>query len=217
MSVTATKIKLRKGEMYRKMGEVEKETADKNMKQNKENQKATSENAKKADESKPTEVLDITTMAEYIKLQDELKLAKEAVKESMEMVKSFKQDVDRIKERSERMTEELTEKITIGLAGKVIPILDNFEKSLEHISNENDKKGVEMIFNGLKNALKDMKVYSLELNSGVFDPEKMEAVSAVNAENDDQVGTIHSVVRTGYYYEPTDKVIRYTQVVVYNK
>ena len=203
--------------MYRKMGEVEKETADKNLKQNKENQKATSENAKKADESKPTEVLDITTMAEYIKLQDELKLAKEAVKESMEMVKSFKQDVDRIKERSERMTEELTEKITIGLAGKVIPILDNFEKSLEHISNDNDKKGVEMIFNGLKNALKDMKVYSLELNSGVFDPEKMEAISAVKAENDDQVGTIHSVVRTGYYYEPTDKVIRYTQVVVYNK
>ena len=199
------------------MGEVEKEKADKSTMQNKDNRKATSENSKKAEEGKPTEVLDITTMKEYIQLQAELKLAKEAVKESMEMVKSFKQDVDRIKERSERMTEELTEKITISLAGKIIPILDNFEKSLEHISNENDKKGVEMIFNGLKNSLKDMNVYSLELNSGVFDPEKMEAISAVKADNDDIVGTIHSVVRTGYYYEPTDKVIRYTQVVVYNK
>ena len=203
--------------MYQKMGEVEKEKADKSTMQNKDNRKATSENSKKAEEGKPTEVLDITTMKEYIQLQDELKLAKEAVKESMEMVKSFKQDVDRIKERSERMTEELTEKITISLAGKIIPILDNFEKSLEHISNENDKKGVGMIFNGLKNSLKDMNVYSLELNSGVFDPEKMEAISAVKADNDDLVGTIHSVVRTGYYYEPTDKVIRYTQVVVYNK
>ena len=199
------------------MGEVEKEKADKSTMQNKDNRKATSENSKKAEDSKPTEVLDITTMQEYIQLQDELKLAKEAVKESMEMVKSFKQDVDRIKERSERMTEELTEKITISLAGKIIPILDNFEKSLEHISNEDDKKGVEMIFNGLKNSLKDMNVYSLELNSGVFDPEKMEAISAVKADNDDIVGTIHSVVRTGYYYEPTDKVIRFTQVVVYNK
>lgn len=203
--------------MYQKMGEVEKEKADKSTMQNKDNRKATSENSKKAEDSKPTEVLDITTMQEYIQLQDELKLAKEAVKESMEMVKSFKQDVDRIKERSERMTEELTEKITISLAGKIIPILDNFEKSLEHISNEDDKKGVEMIFNGLKNSLKDMNVYSLELNSGVFDPEKMEAISAVKADNDDIVGTIHSVVRTGYYYEPTDKVIRFTQVVVYNK
>lgn len=168
-------------------------------------------------DDKPTEVLDITTMSEYIKLQEELKLAKDAVKESMEMVKSFKQDVDRIKERSERMTEELTEKITINLASKIIPVLDNFEKSLEHISNEGDKKGVEMIFKGLKNVLQEMKVYTLELNSGVFDPEKMEAVTVVPTEDDEKVGMVHSVIRTGYYYEPTDKVIRFTQVVVYNK
>lgn len=168
-------------------------------------------------ESGPTEVLDITTMAEYVKLQEELKLAKDAVKESMEMVKSFKQDVDRIKERSERMTEELTEKITISLASKIIPVLDNFEKSLEHISNEGDKKGVEMIFKGLKNVLQEMNVYALELNSGVFDPEKMEAVTVVPTEDEEKVGMVHSVIRTGYYYEPTDKVIRFTQVVVYNK
>ncbi len=168
-------------------------------------------------ESVPTEVLDITTMAEYIQLQEELKLAKDAVKESMEMVKSFKQDVDRIKERSERMTEELTEKITISLASKIIPVLDNFEKSLEHISNENDKKGVEMIFKGLKNVLQEMNVYAQELNSGVFDPEKMEAVTVVPTEDEEKVGMVHSVIRTGYYYEPTDKVIRFTQVVVYNK
>ena len=172
---------------------------------------------KKKPKDQTTEVLDITTMAEYIQLQEELKLSKDAVKESMEMVKSFKQDVDRIKERSESMTTELTEKITISLASKIIPILDNFEKAIEHISNENDKKGVDMIFKSLKNALSEMKVNTLELNSGVFDPEKMEAICTVNTEDESLVGTVQSVVRTGYYYEPTDKVIRFTQVVVYNK
>ncbi len=172
---------------------------------------------KKKCKSETTEVLDITTMAEYIKLQEELKLAKEAVKESMEMVKNFKQDVDRIKERSETMTEQLTEKITISLASTIIPVLDNFEKSLEHITNDIDRKGVEMIFNSLKDSLKQMRVVSIDLNSGVFDANKMEAIVSIPTDADDLVGTVHSVIKTGYYYEPTDKVIRYTQVAVYNK
>lgn len=168
-------------------------------------------------ENETTDVLDITTMAEYIALQKELEVAKQSATQSLEMVRNFKQDVDRIKERNQNMKEELTEKITISLAEKLLPILDNFEKSLEHISGEADKKGVEMIFNSLKASLEAMNIKSIVLEDNIFNPDKMEAIVSVPTEDENLVGTITSIVKTGYYYVPTEKVIRYTQVVVYGK
>ena len=165
--------------------------------------------------SEETELLDITTMAEYNRMKEELFLAKEAAKESMEMVKNFKLDVDRIKERAESLNVQITEKLTIELAKKLFPILDNFEKSLQHISDEKDKKGVEMIYKSIKRALQDMGVYEAEVAYAVFDPEKMEAIATVHTDNEDKQGMVCEVIRTGYFYEPSDKVIRYTQVAVY--
>ncbi len=165
--------------------------------------------------SEETEVLDITTMAEFNRMKEELFLAKEAAKESMEMVKNFKMDVDRIKERAESLNVQLTEKLTIELAKKLFPILDNFEKSLKHISSDADRQGVEMIYKSIKKALEDMGVYEAEVAYAVFDPEKMEAIATVHTDNEDKQGMVCEVIRTGYFYEPSDKVIRYTQVAVY--
>jgi molecular chaperone GrpE len=151
------------------------------------------------------------------KLQEELKLTKEAVNESMEMVKSFKQDVDRIKERSQNLKEELTEKITIETVSKLLPVLDNFEKSFEHIVDETDKKGFKMIYNSLVQVVEKMNVEKVEVVANVFDPTKMEAITTEPTDNEDLVGTIASVYQDGYIYKPTDKVIRCTIVSVYNK
>lgn len=183
------------------------------MEKKKTKKEETSKNPEQASEE--TEVLDITTMAEFNRMKEELFLAKEAAKESMEMVKNFKLDVDRIKERAEGMSDQLTEKITIDLTKRLLPVLDNFEKSLMHISNENDKKGVEMIYKSIKKVLEDMHVFESEVNYAVFDPEKMEAIATVPTENKDKDGMVCEVIKAGYYYEPTDKVIRYTQVAVY--
>ncbi|MBP3630447.1 MAG: nucleotide exchange factor GrpE [Clostridia bacterium] len=180
-----------------------------------EKKKSKSTESKNENLSEETDVLDITTMAEYNRMKEELFLAKEAAKESMEMVKNFKMDVDRIKERAETLNVQLTEKITIELAKKLFPILDNFEKSLQHISNEKDRQGVEMIYNSIKKALRDMGVYEAEVAYAVFDPEKMEAIATVHTDNEDKQGMVCEVIRTGYFYEPSDKVIRYTQVAVF--
>lgn len=182
-----------------------------------EQKKNSSKVKKQPKKSETTEVLDITTFAEYKKLQEELKLTKEAVNESMEMVKSFKQDVDRIKERSQNLKEELTEKITIETVSKLLPVLDNFEKSFEHIVDETDKKGFKMIYNSLVQVVEKMNVEKVEVVANVFDPTKMEAITTEPTDNEDLVGTIASVYQDGYIYKPTDKVIRCTIVSVYNK
>ena len=163
----------------------------------------------------PTEVLDITTFAEYKKLQEELMLAKLATKESMEMVKNFKLDIDRIRERSEKANAEAEEKVTIEVAKKLLPIIDDFEKSLVHLKTGSDFKGINMLYTALLGVLDSLSIKEIEAQTGVFNPEKMDAIMAEETSKPELAGTIAHVFRKGYYYVPTDKVIRYTQVSVY--
>ena len=149
------------------------------------------------------------------RMKDELFLAKEAAKESMEMVKNFKMDVDRIRERSEELNSKLDEKITMELAAKLIPTIDNFEKAFELVGSTSESKGFKMIYLSLIKALEDMKVKRIEVVAGIFDPNKMEAIMGEPTDNPELAGTISKVFSTGYYYAPTDKVIRYTQVAVF--
>jgi len=154
-------------------------------------------------------------LKDYTRMKEELFLAKAAAKESMEMVKNFKMDVDRIKERSEELNASLGEKITMEVVSKIIPTIDNFEVALKSTTDENVKKGFNMIFEGLIKALQDLKVKRIEVVAGVFDPNKMEAIYATPTDNPELVGTVSGVISTGYYYVPTDNVIRYTQVSVF--
>ena len=162
-----------------------------------------------------SEVLDIVTKAEYDQLKSELNLAKLAAKESMDMVKIFKSDLDRIKERTQNIDAQLTEKITINFCEKIIPILDNFEQSFDHIKDEVDLKAFKMLYTALKGVLDSFLVRKIDASVGVFDANKMEAIMTEKAPSVDLIGTVATVFKDGYYYEPTDKVIRYTQVSVY--
>ena len=152
---------------------------------------------------------------ENARMKEELFLAKEAAKESMEMVKNFKMDVDRIKERSEELNARLDEKLTMALAEKLIPTIDNFEKAFELVGDTNEAKGFKMIYQSLIKALEEMDVKQIEVVAGIFDPNKMEAIMGEPTDNPELAGTISKVISTGYYYVPTDNVIRYTQVAVF--
>lgn len=154
--------------------------------------------------------------ADYNRMKEELKLAKDATKESMEMVKNFKLDVDRIKERSEELNNQLHEKITMEVIGKILPTLDNFENAIRHMAEgSQEKKGCEMIYKALIKQLEDLDVKQITCTAGVFDPGKMEAISIVPTDKPELVGTVAKVLSNGYYYYPTDNVIRYTQVAVF--
>lgn len=157
-----------------------------------------------------------TLKAEYNRLKEELHLAKEAAKESMEMVKNFKLDVDRIRERSEELNAQLNEKITMNVVGKLLPTIDNLENAIRHMQEgSSEKKGCEMIVKQLIKQLDELEIKRIECTAGVFDPGKMEAISIVQTDNPELVGTVAQVISIGYYYYPTDNVIRYTQVAVY--
>lgn len=153
---------------------------------------------------------------DYARLKEELGLAKDAAKESMEMVKNFKLDVDRIRERSEELNAQLNEKITMNVVAKLLPTIDNLETAIAHMADgSSEKKGCEMIVKQLIKQLDELEIKRIECTAGVFDPNKMEAIAIVSTDNAELVGTVANVITTGYYYYPTDNVIRYTQVAVY--
>lgn len=184
-----------------------------------EQEKSPTEEKKK--KSKKDEIAELreeleTLQKDNARIKEELGLAKDALKESMEMVTNFKADVDRIRERSEKLNNQLHEKITMEVVAKLLPTIDNLEIAVSKMKEgTSERKGCEMIIKSLIKQLEEIDVKRIECTAGVFDPNKMEAISIVSTDNAELVGTVAHVISMGYYYRPTDNVIRYTQVAVY--
>ncbi|MBX4172174.1 nucleotide exchange factor GrpE [Weissella viridescens] len=104
----------------------------------------------------------------------------------------------------------------LGLA--VLPALDNLERALQveadDDASEQLKKGVEMVFGTLKQALSDNGIKEVGQVGETFDPNYAQAIQSVPADDEHPADTIASVMQKGYMLE--DRVIRPAMVAVYN-
>ncbi len=100
----------------------------------------------------------------------------------------------------------------------MLDVLDDFERALKEISkngNEADLKGVELIYQKLKNKLADKGLKPIEVNPGdSFDVDFQEAVTQIPAPSPELKGKIVDVIETGYQLH--DRVIRFAKVVTGN-
>jgi molecular chaperone GrpE len=117
-----------------------------------------------------------------------------------------------------RMLREQTARIASAsqaLVARLLPVLDNFELAVSHAEQSRDfdrmLKGVEMVFGELREVLQAEGLVKIEAEGKPFDPERHEAVVAVEQE-DAEPGTVVDVVRTGY--ELRGKVLRPAMVKV---
>jgi molecular chaperone GrpE len=117
-----------------------------------------------------------------------------------------------------RMLREQTARIASasqGLVARLLPVLDNFELAVSHAEQSRDfdrmLKGVEMVFGELREVLQGEGLVKIEAEGKPFDPERHEAVVAVEQEGAEP-GTVMDVVRTGY--ELRGKVLRPAMVKV---
>ena len=100
---------------------------------------------------------------------------------------------------------------------KLLPIVDNFERGIEALSEEELKspvgEGMNLIYKQLTDALKDMGVEEIEAEGKEFDPELHNAV--MHEENDEyDENIIIEVLQKGYKFH--DTVIRHSLVKVAN-
>jgi molecular chaperone GrpE len=102
-----------------------------------------------------------------------------------------------------------------ALVSRLLPVLDNFELAVSHAEQSRDfdrmLKGVEMVFGELNDVLAGEGLVPIEASGKPFDPERHEAVVAVE-EDGVEAGTVVDVIRKGYEFN--GRVLRPAMVKV---
>ncbi len=123
-------------------------------------------------------------------------------------------EFDNFKKRTAKEKDDIFMFAKANFALPIITVMDNFERALEtECSDENFKKGVEMIFSQLSEDLKKLGVEEIVSLNETFNPEFHNAVNQVEDENFGD-NTVCQVFQKGY--KIGDKVIRHAMVVVAN-
>lgn len=162
---------------------------------------------------------------------DEEKLINEEAEESQEKAVSEEQDglaseIDDLqtklvrlqadfqnyKKRVEKEKDDLVSIGVVSIANEILPVIDNFERALEHEGDSASfKEGMELIYEGLKNALKAKGIIELKALGEDFNPDFHQAVSM--GHNDEyKENQVIEVLLKGYEYN--GKVIRHAMVIV---
>ncbi|MBR2323276.1 MAG: nucleotide exchange factor GrpE [Clostridia bacterium] len=93
-----------------------------------------------------------------------------------------------------------------------LDVVDNLERATLTMTDESDKKGVELIKKQCDELFKKLGVAEIETLNQPFNPNLHNAVMQVEAENESQVDTCVEVFQKGYTLD--GKVIRYSVVKV---
>jgi molecular chaperone GrpE len=124
-------------------------------------------------------------------------------------------DFDNYRKRTLREQTARAASASQALVARLLPVLDNFELAVSHAEQSRDfdrmLKGVEMVFGELREVLQGEGLVKIEAEGKPFDPERHEAVIAVDQEGAEP-GTVVDVVRAGY--ELRGRVLRPAMVKV---
>jgi molecular chaperone GrpE len=145
----------------------------------------------------------------------ELAAARAEADSYLDDLRRLQADFDNYRKRMLREQTARVASASQALVARLLPVLDNFELAVSHAEQSRDfdrmLKGVEMVFGELREVLQAEGLVKIEAEGKPFDPERHEAVVAVEQEGAEP-GTVVDVVRTGY--ELRGKVLRPAMVKV---
>ena len=125
-------------------------------------------------------------------------------------------EYDNFKKRTQKEKEELFSFATADTIEKLLPVIDNLERAIESVSDEEKNtfsEGVEMVLRQLLEIFEKLGVSEIEAVGKEFDPNFHNAVMHIEDE-DASANTIVEQFMKGYKYK--EKVIRYSMVKVAN-
>lgn len=123
-------------------------------------------------------------------------------------------EYDNFRKRSQREKDAIYPQATAKAVEKFLPIIDTIERALSvECSDEEFKKGIEMILQNFKDVLESLGVEEFGEAGEQFDPEKHNAVMHVEDE-EHEANSIVAVFQKGYCLN--DKIIRHAMVQVAN-
>ena len=139
----------------------------------------------------------------------------EQIEELQDRVRRQMAEFDNFRKRTEKEKAQMFEVGAKSIIEKILPVIDNFERGLASIPEEEAGSafadGMNMIYKQLMNELEQAGVAPIEAVGEEFDPEYHNAVMQV--ENDElESGTVAQELQKGYTYR--DSVVRHSMVAV---
>ena len=139
----------------------------------------------------------------------------EKVDELEDRVKRQMAEFDNFRKRSEKEKSAMFETGAKSVVEKILPVVDNFERGLAALSEEEMKQpfaeGMNMVYKQLITELEKLEVKPIEAVGGEFNPELHNAVMQVESEEYES-GMIAQELQKGYTYR--DSVVRHSMVAV---
>jgi len=170
-----------------------------------------------AEEDDPVTVTEaeVEARVEEDAIASELARARAEAEAYLDDLRRLQADFDNYRKRTLREQTARTASASQALVARLLPVLDNFELAVSAAEQSRDfdrmLKGVEMVLGALREVLEGEGLVKIEAEGKPFDPERHEAVIAVEQE-DTEPGTIVDIVRAGY--ELGGKVLRPAMVKV---
>ena len=146
----------------------------------------------------------------------EVKVLEEKLAEMQDKYIRLSAEFDNYRKRTLREKMEMSKYAGEKLLLSIIPLMDDFERALEHIDNTSDcvalKDGIDIIYGKFGDFLKQNGVKEMESLNSNFNVDLQEAVAKVPVEEADKKGKVVDIVQKGYYIQ--DKVLRFAKVIV---
>jgi len=155
------------------------------------------------------------TNEERSSADEKLKALTSEVEQYKELMLRKAAEFENYKRRTENDQLNLLKYVAESLIIKLLPAVDDLERSLLHMTEETDvnkiKEGIQLIYNKLMKTLDDQGVKKIE---AVGKPFNVEFHEALMQRPDDSVPphTVIDELETGYFYK--DRVIRHSKVIV---
>ncbi len=158
---------------------------------------------------KVTDVDDLPTTEE---LTERAVKAEARAQEMTTAAQRIQAEFENYRRRTASQAVDIREKATMDVMAKMLPTLDVIDQALTMITDENVKKGVNMIRDEVMKLMSAYGVTEIEALGLEFDPKVHEAIMQAPAQTPEQVDTVREVFQKGY--KMGDKVIRAARVIV---
>ena len=160
------------------------------------------------------------TQGEKKELTPQEKIAEQLAEKTREAAENYDKwlrlmaEFDNFKKRTQKEKADLMKFSNESLLRAILPILDNLERAIDHgkgfKENTSLLEGLEITLKQFLNTLERFGARPLSAMGEVFDPEKHEAVS--QQESDQEPNRVISEIEKGYIYH--DRLLRPARVIV---
>ncbi|MCR4787031.1 MAG: nucleotide exchange factor GrpE [Lachnospiraceae bacterium] len=150
--------------------------------------------------------------SKHDKKQDAMKAK---VDELEDKVKRQLAEFENFRNRTEKEKQQMFETGARSVIEKILPVVDNFERGLATIPEEEKgtpfAEGMEKIYKQLMTEFEKMEIKPIEAVGTEFDPDKHNAVMQVESDEYES-GIVAQELQKGYTYR--DQVVRHSMVAV---